>query len=67
MHKSLHPRDDIDKQYVLRKERRRGLASNKDSVEHRYNDSKTTDKSMEEDWLQPPETILTTGRPAEQQ
>ena len=30
------------------------------TLTHQYNDSKTTYKSMEEDWLQPPETILTT-------
>ena len=28
---------------------------------YRYNDSKTTYKSAEENWLQPPETILTTS------
>ena len=33
MHKALHPRDDVDRQYVSRKEGRRGLASIEDSVE----------------------------------
>ena len=32
MHKALHPRDDVDKLYVSRKERRRGLASIENSV-----------------------------------
>ena len=33
MHKALHPRDDVDRLYASRKERRRGLASIKDSVD----------------------------------
>ena len=33
MYKALHPRDDVDRLYVLRKEGRRGLASNEDSVD----------------------------------
>ena len=33
MHKALHPRDDIDRLYVSRKEGGRGLASIKDSVD----------------------------------
>ncbi len=33
MHKALHPRDDINRQYVSRKEGRRGLASIEDSVD----------------------------------
>ena len=33
MHKALHPRDDIDRLYVSRKEGRRGLASIEDSVD----------------------------------
>ena len=33
MHKALYPRDDIDRLYVSRKERRRGLASIEDSVD----------------------------------
>ena len=32
MHKALHPRDDIDRLYVSRKEGGRGLASIEDSV-----------------------------------
>ena len=31
MHKTLHPRDDVDKQYVSRKEVGRGLARFEDS------------------------------------
>ena len=33
MHKALHPRDDVDRLYVSRKEGRRGLASIEDGVE----------------------------------
>ena len=32
MHKALHPRDDVDRLYVSRKEEERGLASIEDSV-----------------------------------
>ena len=32
MHKALHPRDDVNRLYVSRKEGRRGLASIEDSV-----------------------------------
>ena len=32
-HKALHPRDDIDRLYILRKEGGRGLASTEDSVD----------------------------------
>ena len=33
MHKALHPRDDVDRLYVSRKEWGRGLASTEDSVD----------------------------------
>ena len=33
MHKALHPRDDVDRLYVLRKEGGRGLASIEDSMD----------------------------------
>ncbi len=33
MQKALHPRDDVDRLYVSRKERGRGLASIEDSVD----------------------------------
>ena len=33
MHKALHPRDDIDRLYVSRKEGGRGLASIEDTVD----------------------------------
>ena len=33
MHKALHSRDDVDRLYVSRKERGRGLASIEDSVD----------------------------------
>ena len=33
MHKALHPRDDVDRLYVSRKDGGRGLASIEDSVD----------------------------------
>ena len=33
MHKAIHPRDDVDRLYVLKKEKERGLASIKDTVD----------------------------------
>ena len=33
MHKALHPRDDVDRLYVSRKEGRRGFASSEDRVD----------------------------------
>ena len=33
MHKTLHPRDDVDRLYVPRKEGERGLASIEDNVD----------------------------------
>ena len=36
MHKALHPRDDVDRLYVSRKEGVRGLASIEDSVDEDY-------------------------------
>ena len=33
MHKALQPRDDVDRQYISRKEGGRGLASIEDSVD----------------------------------
>ena len=33
MHKALHPRDEVDRLYVSRKERGRGFASVEDSVD----------------------------------
>ena len=46
MHKALHPRDDIDRLYVSRKEVGRGTASIKDSVtmtlrQHRKTQTRT--------------------------
>ena len=33
MHKALHPKDDVDRLYVLRKEGRKGLTSVEDNVD----------------------------------
>ena len=45
MHKAVHPRDDVDRLYVSRKEGGRGLASIEDTVDA----SKTTLKNTNED------------------
>ena len=57
MHKALHPRDDVDRLYVLRKG---DLPALKTVLMHRYNDSKITYKNTMEDLLLPSETILIT-------
>ena len=47
--------------YMCQEEREEEeLPAVKTALTHRYNDSKTTEKSAEEDWLEPPKTILTT-------
>ena len=33
MHKALHPRDNVDRLYVYRKEERRGLTGIEDSID----------------------------------
>ena len=59
MHKSLHPRYDVDRLYESRNEGGRGFASIQDSVDasiKRLEDF--IKKSAEEDWLRPLEKIL---------
>ena len=41
------------------------LPALKTVLTHQYNELKTTYKTVEEDWLQPLETILTTRGPTE--
>ena len=60
MNKALHPRDDVDRLYVSRKEGGRGLASIEDSVDAPIQRFKDYIKNTKDDWLQPSETILTT-------
>ena len=43
------------------------LPALKITLTHRYNDNKDYIEKRREDWLQPPETILTTRRPRERQ
>ena len=50
MHKALHPRDDIDRLYVSRKEEGKGHATIETALT----------KNTNEDWLQPSETVRTT-------
>ena len=60
MHKALHPRDDVDRLYVSRKEGGRGLASIEDSVDASIQRLKDYIQNRKENSLQPPETILRT-------
>ena len=67
MHKALHPKDDVDRLYVLRKREEEYFPALKTTFMHRYNDLKNAKKSAGKDWLQSTEAILTTRRPTEQQ
>ena len=61
MHKALHPRDDVDRLYVSRKEGGRGLASIEDTVDasiQRLEDY--IEKKTNEDELEPSESIRAT-------
>ena len=58
MRKVSHPRDDIDRLYVSRKDGGRGIARIENSIDTSIQRLKDyIKKTMEEDWLQPPETI----------
>ena len=66
MHKTLHHRDDVDRLFESRKEGGRGLVSIEDSVDTSMQRPEDyIKKIVEEDWLQPPEIILTTRGPTE--
>ena len=67
MHKPLHPRDDVDRQYVSRKEGGRGHTSIEDSVDTSIQRLEDFIENRGENWLQPPETIQTKREPAERQ
>ena len=56
MHQVFHPRDDVDRLCVSRKEGEEDLPA----LMHQYNDSKTTMENTMEDSLQPSETIMIT-------
>ena len=58
MHKALHPRDDVDRLYVSRKEGGRGLSSIEDSVGTSIHRLENYIKNTKEDSLQPPDTKL---------
>ena len=53
MHKALHPKDDVDRLYVLRKEGGRGLASIEDSID--------TSIQRLEDYIERHEGVLITA------
>ena len=50
MHKALHPRDDVDRLYISRKERKEDdFPALKTALKHRYNDSRAIQKNTKED------------------
>ena len=57
-HDVLYPRDDVDYMCQEKKGEEDAPAFKRVSM-HRYNDYKTALKSVDEDLLQPPETIQT--------
>ena len=59
MYTTLHPRDDVDRLYVSRKEEE-DLPALKTALTHPYIDSKTIYKNTKEDSLQPPDMKLRT-------
>ena len=59
VHKALHPRDDVDRLYVSRKEGGRVLASIEDSIDASIQQLEDYIENTNEDWLQPSEIILT--------
>ena len=60
MHEALHPRDDVDRLYVPRKEGGRGLASIEDSVDTSIQRLEDYIENQERGLITPSETILTT-------
>ena len=52
MHKALHPRDDVDRLNLSRKEGRRGLKSIEDSVETSIQRLEDYIEKHKEDWFQ---------------
>ena len=66
MHKVLHPRNDVDRLYVLKKEGGRGLTSIQSSNNVSIQWQEDCIKSVKEDWLQWRETIQTIQASTEQ-
>ena len=60
MHKALHPRDDVDRLYVTRKEGGRGLVSIEDSVDASIQRLEDYIEKHERGLIQPSEMIRTT-------
>ena len=60
MHKTLHPRDDVDRLNVSRIEGGRGLCGTEDGVD-------TSIQRLKDYIEKPSETILTTREPPERQ
>ena len=66
MYKVLHSRDNEERSYASRKREEKDLPVLKIALMQRYDDTKTTWKSVEEHWLRQPEAILTTRGSTEQ-
>ena len=66
MHKALHPRDNVERLYLSRKEGETGPASIEDSVDTSIRLEDYVEKHRE-DWLQPEETTLTTWGSSERE
>ena len=60
MHKVSHPTDDVDKQYVSRKEGGRELVNIQDSIDALIPPLENYIQSWEKDWLHPRETMQKT-------
>ena len=61
LHKALRHWDDVGRLYMSKEKKKdEVLPKLKTALTHQYNDLITAYKTVEEDWLQPPETILTT-------
>ena len=65
MYKALHSRYEVDRLYMSRKEGENGLACIEDSVDASIQRLEDCTQKRGENWLQPPELILTTHRSRE--
>ena len=65
MHKVLHPWNDVDRLYVSRRQRGRGLACIEETIDTSIQRLEDYIEKREEKWLQPPETTIMTQGPVE--
>ena len=67
MHKALHPEMALTDYMCQEKKKEEDLPVLKTVLTNQYNDLKSIYKSVEEDWSEPPEKILTIWGPIERQ